>query len=66
MCECETEVLFCHCKDKIGVKVCIEMKDVIQIAIINSTVNTVIQEYINLAVIIQDEMLFLHFNEINL
>lgn len=46
-------------KTKIGVKVCIKMKDVIQRAI-NSTVKTLIQE---MTVIIQNEMLFLHFNE---
>lgn len=38
-------------------------KDVIQIAIINSTVKTLIQENVNMTVIIQNEMLFLHFND---
>lgn len=65
MCVRVTKVLFCPSKDKNGVKVCVEMKDVIQIAIINSTVNT--QENVNVTVIIQEEMfLHLHFNEINL
>lgn len=65
MCVCETKVLFWPCKDKIGVKVCIEMNGVKQIAIINSTVKTLIQENLNMTVIIQNEM-FLHFNESNL
>lgn len=41
------------------------MKDVIQIAIINSKVKTLIQENVNMTVIIHNEM-FLHFNENNL
>lgn len=45
------EVLFWHCKERGGaVKVCLEMKDVLQIAIGNSTVSAVIQTNVNIII----------------